>query len=327
MPVASCRMAAEGRSSVSFETIATKWAALKPSARLVIITESARLPLAEKIRLANASYVKEIGLINLTANEPYEEIMRNMTAQDVLLILLTMDGFMNEGYRDIFPPFDKPDGFAGKYVFIRLDIPEASLLAGLHTSLAKVEAIIRTCQTYKSGQQVRVTTEKGTDITMVVDYQELLPYDARLPGGHAFLPPAEISEELVVGSANGVIVADITVGELRFYADLIDLLGFVDEDVKITVKDGLVTDITGGEIARRLQAGLAKQPKALQTLVELGHGLSDLSPTGIIGVDESMNGTCHFGIGNRDPYHVDVVVANPCISIVKENPHVSIYTV
>jgi len=303
---------------MGFQTIATTWAVPDKSARLVIVTEAARMPLAERIRMDNAPYVREISLINLTANEPYEEIMRSMTAYDVLLVLLTADGFMNEGYRDMFPPFDKPDGFMGKYIFIRLDIPEESLLSGLHTSFAKVEGIIRECQNYESGQKLRVTTEKGTDVTVVVDYQKLLPYDARLPGGHAFLPPAEISEELVAGSANGVIVADITVGELRFYVDLIDPLGLVDEEVRVTVQDGFVTDITGGEIARRLQEGLAKQPKVLQTLVELGHGLSDLLPTGIIGVDESMNGTCHFGIGNRDPYHVDVVVANPYISIVED---------
>lgn len=49
-------------------------------------------------------------------------------------------------------------------------------------------------------------------------------------------------------------------------------------------------------------------------VVELGHGLSDIQPTGIIGVDESMNGTCHFGIGTGSPFHLDLVVRNPKIN-------------
>ena len=84
---------------------------------------------------------------------------------------------------------------------------------------------------------------------MQVNSQELLPYHAREPGGSAFLPPAEISEELVHATANGRITADITVGELRFGAELIDPLGIVDSKVSITVENGLVTDITGGAVA------------------------------------------------------------------------------
>lgn len=212
----------------------------------------------------------------------------------------------------------KPSGFVGKYVFIRLDIPEAALLSGLNTRIEKVESIVQKYQRLGSGKKVRVTTERGTDIITQIAGQEVLPYHARLPGGNAFLPPAEISESLEPFSTNGTIVVDITVGEIRFGADLIDPLGIVDSEVRITVRDGLVLDIDGGAIGKRLKAGLDRLDKSLQSLVELGHGLSDLSPTGIIGIDESMNGTCHFGIGNRNPYHVDVVVSNPKIEIISE---------
>jgi leucyl aminopeptidase (aminopeptidase T) len=145
--------------------------------------------------------------------------------------------------------------------------------------------------------------------------QELLPYNACSLGGNAFLPPAEISEELDRSTATGRIVADITVGELRFDAELIDPLGIVDAPVEIVVENGQVVDIRGGEIARRLKAGLDRLDHKLQVVVELGHGLSDLAPTRIIGVDESMNGTCHFGIGGFEPYHVDVVVRDPKIEV------------
>jgi len=296
-------------------TLATTWTSLAETAKILILTEAARMPLAERIKADNQPYAASVMILDI-GTEPYEAAMHSLSPDDLLLVLLTVDGFMQKGYRETFSPFSKPDGCESKYIFIRLDIPEASLLSGLNTAIAKAEHIIRDCEAFTPGKTVRVTTAAGTDITMQVDYQELLPYHARERGGHAFLPPAEISEELVPGSANGVIVADITVGELRFGAALIDSLGLVDEPVRITVEHGLVKNIEGGSIARRLQDGLNRLDKSLQTLVELGHGLSDLTPTGIIGVDESMNGTCHFGIGSRDPYHVDVVVANPTIAIV-----------
>lgn len=298
---------------MDFSTISTTWALLERTAKILIITESERLSIAKKIKADNLPYVSEVEIIDISGGSAYQQEIYRLTENDLLIVLLTTVGFMNKGYRDQFSPFSKPSGFAGKYIFIRLDIPEASLLSGLNTSLDKVESIIRKYQALSSGKKVRVTTGKGTDIVVEIADQELIPYHARSSGGQAFLPPAEISEELVRSSANGTIVVDTTVGELRFGADLIDPLGRVDEHVMITVENGLVVDIAGGQIAERLKNGLNRLDKNLQTLVELGHGLSDLTPTGIIGVDESMNGTCHFGIGNRDPYHVDVVVSNPNI--------------
>ena len=304
---------------MNFSTIATTWAQLKKTAQILIVTEAERLHLAKRLKADNLPYAARVRIIDITKDNACDQAMGRLSEEDLMIVLLTADSFVRKGFGRLFPPFSKPAGFAGKYIFMRLDIPEASLLSGLNTSLEKVEAVIRTYQALNAGEKVRVTTDKGTDITMQIDFQELLPYQACALGGNAFLPPAEISEELVAGSANGVIIVDTTVGELRFGAELIDPLGIVDEQVKLTVQKGLVTDISGGETARRLKAGLDKLDPGLKMLVELGHGLSDMAPTGLIGVDESMNGTCHFGIGNRNPYHVDVVVSDPHIMVISQS--------
>lgn len=302
---------------MDFSTISTVWALLEKSAKILILAEQERVPIAEKMKSDNLSFVSEIEIVDISKSITYEHLMSNLTEKDLLIVLLTMDGFMKKGYRNKLSPFSKPPGLVCKYIFIRLDIPEASLLSGLNTDITKVEAIIQKYKTFSDGKKVRVTSDSGTDITTQIVDQREIPYHARNLGGNAFLPPAEISEELIHDATNGIIVADITVGELRFGADLIDPLGLVDKDVRITVENGLVTDIVGGNIARRLKNGLNQLSKELQIVVELGHGLSDITPTGIIGVDESMNGTCHFGIGNRNPYHVDVVVSNPHIDVLK----------
>jgi leucyl aminopeptidase (aminopeptidase T) len=57
---------------------------------------------------------------------------------------------------------------------------------------------------------------------------------------------------------------------------------------------------------------LWKLPENCRKIVELGIGLSRMTPCGIIGIDESIAGTCHFGFGNGSgndaPIHLDVVV-------------------
>lgn len=298
---------------MDFSTIATRWTNLDRTARVLILTEPERLPLAGRIAKDMAPYAARVEIADVAG----EWALGEFTPSDLLMVLLTVDGFIFKGYNARFSPFSKPAGFAGKYVFFRLDIPEESLRTGLNTEIEKVESIVAACRAFAPGKRVRVTAEGGTDITVGIANQELITYDARALGGIAFLPPAEISEGLDHTVANGRIVADITVGELRFGPELIDLLGIVDAPVEITIENGLVADIRGGDIARRLKAGLDKLDSKLRLVVELGHGLSDLAPTGIIGVDESMNGTCHFGIGNFDPYHVDVVVRNPKFAVLE----------
>ena len=127
---------------MNLSAISTTWALLEKTAKILILTESDRLPLAEKIRIDNLIYVAEVKIIDIGINNTYEQEMMTLTEEDLLIILLTTDGFMSKGYRDKFSPFSKPPGFAGKYIFIRLDIPEGSLLSGLNTDIGKVESII-----------------------------------------------------------------------------------------------------------------------------------------------------------------------------------------
>lgn len=303
---------------MKFNTISTTWANLDKDAKVIIVTESNtdRWELAEKIKHDNQSLVSEIYLFDITAGN-YEKHIYALSENDLLLVMLTMTGFMEKGYRDIFSPFDKPMKLKSKYIFIRLDIPEKALLSGLRTDINKVEGIIADLKPLQKGVKVRVTTDKGMDITTQTKRNEgdSALHHARDLGGNAFLPPTEVSEELLEDSTNGTIVADVTVGEFRINGELIDKLGIVDEPVIIEVINGKVKSVSGGEIAERLKKCFALLPSEHHAVVELGHGLSDIEPTGIIGVDESMNGTCHIGICNRNPYHLDVVIRNPKITV------------
>lgn len=305
---------------MKFDTISGTWANLDKNAKIIIVTEAGtdRWTLAEKIKQDNQSFVSEIDLFDITSDH-YKRQIYSLSENDLLIVMLTISGFMDKGYNGIFSPFDKPANLKSKYIFIRLDIPDKSLLSGLNTDINKVEKIIDELKPLQKGVKVRVTTEKGTDITTCTKRNEHndFQHHARDLSGNAFLPPTEVAEELIEDSTNGTIVVDITVGEFRINGEVIDALGIVDEPVIIDFENGLVKDVRGGDIAERLKKCFALLPAEHHFAVELGHGLSDIEPTGIIGVDESMNGTCHIGICNRNPYHLDAVIQNPKITIVK----------
>lgn len=77
------------------------------------------------------------------------------------------------------------------------------------------------------------------------------------------------------------------------------------------------------DMADRLRHLLAVFPEACRVVAEFGVGLSAGKPTGHIGVDECLRGTCHFGLGdntfyggtNQAPVHLDVVLKAPTIEV------------
>jgi hypothetical protein len=202
-----------------FDAISTTWANLNKDATIIILTEADRWGIAEKIKQDNESLVSEIKLYNVTADD-YKKQVDMLSESDLLIVMLTVKSFM-DGYGEKFSPFTKSPGLKCKYIFIRLDIPEKALLSGLNTDFNKVEKIVADLKAIKNGSKVRVTTDKGMDITTCVNYQEIFAYSARDLGGNAFLPPSEVANDLFEDSTNGTIVADITVGEFRIRGELI----------------------------------------------------------------------------------------------------------
>lgn len=96
-----------GENTVDFSTISTTWALLEKTAKILILTESERLPLATKIRTDNLGNVSEVKIMNISIDHTYEQEMLGLTAEDLLIILLTVDGFIQKGYRSKFSPFTR----------------------------------------------------------------------------------------------------------------------------------------------------------------------------------------------------------------------------
>lgn len=167
------------------------------------------------------------------------------------------------------------------------------------------------------GSNVRVTSEIGTDINLVVEGREghadtglnHKPGDfSNLPAGEAYVAPLE-------GKSSGVVVFD---GSMAGVGKL------TNEVIRVKVKEGFATEITGGQGAERLLSIMTPFGKLAFNLAELGIGTHDKALiTGSVLEDEKAIGTIHIAFGDnksmggtvRVASHLDGVVMKPTVSV------------
>ena len=296
------------------ELLTKKWCHLEDDAYIVIVTDKYMLDLAEEIK-HQAINTCEIIIYDSTIYN-YEKLLE-LSPKDLLIAMFSIDTYIFKGANKEYQPFGKPRDLCAKYAFIRLNITKESLLQGLGTPKNLIYETLDRFSRIKNGSKVHVTNKSGTDIILEIDEFEIWDHEIFEDGGMAFLPPSETPSYIPEGKSNGKIVIDMTVGQLYHYGKLVDWFGLVDQPVTLTIESGLVTDITGGAMAIRLRDRLFSMDPACRKIVELGKGLSRMSPTGNIGVDESILDSCHFGLGNASEcgVHLDLVLSDPVIKV------------
>lgn len=174
---------------------------------------------------------------------------------------------------------------------------------------------IKLAKILEKGSHIRVTAPAGTDISF--DIKGMKPIASKglfhkkgesgnLPTGETYLAPVE-------GTANGVFVVD---GSMAGF-------GLIkNANLRIEVKDGFASKITGGPIAKKLIAMLDKVGKGARNIAEFGIGTNDSAKlSGILLEDEKVMGTIHLALGNNItmggtfnvPIHLDGLVKKPTV--------------
>ena len=244
----------------------------------------------------------------------------NLTSKDLLIVALSIDSFVFKGHNKYFSPFSKPQNLLGKYVFIRLDITSKSLMEGLNTPLEDFEEVYNQYQSIPKNSRLCVKNKSGTDLEFKINEFKTCSHRIFAESDKAFLPPSELEAGIKLGTANGKVVIDCTIGQINQYGKWLGMFGLIKEPVILKIKDSYVTDIIGNEELKKILFSLELE---CRMLVEFGKGLSKMTPTGIIGIDESIIDTCHFGIGdglgfginNEASIHLDVVIHQPKVEI------------
>ncbi|WP_348612187.1 aminopeptidase [Halobaculum rarum] len=165
-----------------------------------------------------------------------------------------------------------------------------------------------------AADEIRVTTEPGTDITFEPGDREFLSDtgDVSEPGSFSNLPAGEVfvSPE----DANGTYVVD---GTMMPYGLL------EGRELRFEVEDGFVTDISDDEVREQVEAAAEEVGEDAYNLAELGIG-TNVGVTDLVGsvlLDEKAAGTVHIAIGDDAgiggdtdaPLHLDGIVTEPTV--------------
>lgn len=295
-----------------------KWSGIDETSKIFIITDSSQKYIADSIK---AEGIYNVQIAFFTKDDKFFDLLKSLKSSDLIIILLSINTYMESGVNAYFTAFGKPDWISAKYIFIRLDISKESLYQGLSTGKELVYGKIEEMNRFDFSKTITVTSKSGTDISFKTRPFTTCSHEITEDGGIAFLPPSEISSDIISDTANGKIVVDMTVGQLYHFGKLIGYFGLAPEPVTIIVKDGFIVDIDGGGMAVELKEKLFHLPAGCRKIVELGQGLSKMEPTGLIGVDESIIDSCHFGFGDGGECgtHLDMVIHNPAIKQIGEN--------
>lgn len=168
------------------------------------------------------------------------------------------------------------------------------------------------------GRTIRMTAAGGTDLTAEITGRPI-QYETGLfrePGQFAALPNSELNISPVEGTAEGVIVGDVRLmgyGVIR------------EEPVSITVKEGVVTGVTGGKAADYLWETLRSfKDLSAYNLAEFAVGLNPASRSYATNLEDlGRRGFGHNGIGSNyaiggsvaAPCHIDVIYAEATLEI------------
>ena len=201
----------------------------------------------------------------------------------------------------------------------------------------------RSCATLKkafdTAGKVRITSKKGTDLVLGLRGRKAFTDDGNSskPGAGGNLPAGEMFISPELGAGEGTVIYDGCISSDKGVI-------LIKTQVRVTVKNNLVTNITGGREASLLRATLGRAETAtrhfakegritradltdylrnIYNLGELGIGLNEKARiVGNMLEDEKVFRTCHIAIGsNYDEdakalIHLDGLVRNPTIELI-----------
>ena len=193
-------------------------------------------------------------------------------------------------------------------------ITEEIMIRGLNADYKKISLLtIKLKEILDNVNTVRVTSAKGTDITMDITGRRAIPSkglfhqkgeSGNLPTGEAFIAPLE-------GKSNGIFFVDGSMAGIGVIKG---------KPIRIEVKDGLAVKIEGDSQAKKLNSIIERYGDLGRNIAEFGIGTNDkVKLSGLLLEDEKVLGTIHIALGDNKsmggkinvPVHLDGVIKKP----------------
>ena len=311
--------AAPGRVREGADLLLMRCGRLRAGERVVIVCDAGTRPLGRLLRSraeqrTDAVRLVEIPPLRMHGDEPPRRAAQAMAASELCIGITAKSMAHTQARR-------RATAGGARY----LSLPDYSETLFADGSLradyeGRAETARRLGALFTAGRRVRVTSAKGTDVTLDITGRtaNCCPGYVDGPGQLGSPPDIEVNVSPIETSAEGRVVVD---GSIPYPG-----LGLLRRPVTLTVKRGRIIRMDGEAkviaALRRLFAS-ARSPKAY-VLAECGVGLNDrASLTGVMLTDEGAAGTMHFGFGsnatvggkNRVAFHLDFVFQSPTLEI------------
>ena len=281
----------------------------KAGESVLIVTDAPLRPIGFALRQAAKDLGHDVMLLEILPRqtngaEPPPQVAHLMTMVDVVLCPTSKSLTHTEARRAATA--------AGARVGTLPGVTEAIMVRCMNADYQRIaDRTHRLCATMADIAVIRVRAGGGTDITLPVKGRQPIASTGlftkrgqfgNLPTGEAYLAPLE-------GQSNGVVVVDGSMAGV----------GVVTKPIRIVVRDGQATDITGGPEAAQLIALLEPHGRAGRNLAEFGIGTNDRAQlSGVILEDEKVMGTIHIAFGDNKSMGGTVRVASHLDGLVKQ---------
>jgi len=284
----------------------------KPNEKVLIVTDEPLRNIGYSLWRAAKELGAEVILIEMlprktNGEEPPAEVAELMKMADVVLCPTSKSLTHTDARRNA--------SAAGARIATLPGVDEEIMIRCMNADYNKIaDRTFKICAMMEKTETIHVTTSLGTNITMPIKGRKAHASSGlfrekglwgNLPTGESYLAPLE-------GLSNGVVIVDGSMASV----------GMVNTPIKIIVKDGYATEITGGDEAKRLRELLEPHGKDAYTVAEFGIGTNDKATlTGKILEDEKVMGTIHIAFGDNKSMGGSVRVASHLDGLIK-NPNV-----
>ncbi len=299
---------------VAGQNVMQQCLAVKPNEKVLIITDPQKQKLEAAIFFETAkNYTNQVELISFAdmtgnAQEPPKEIAKKMAQSDVALLVTTYSLSHTQARKNACQK--------GTRIASMPDITQDMIVRTLSSDYSQIaQTSQKIAKILTQGKKVNINAPGGTDLKLSINNRQAIadtgfftqPGDfGNLPAGEAFIAPLEKQTQ-------GIIVFD------GAFADIV-----LDKPIKIIVKNGQATSITGGQAAQKLVKLVNQISSKARIIGELGIGTNPkakLSPNVLEA--EKVYGTCHLALGNNATFggtnsvsfHSDGIIKNPTVTI------------
>ena len=257
--------------------------------------------------MGNEVLLMEILPLRSNGEEPPEQVAELMKMVDVVLCPMSKSLTHTDARRAA--------SAKGVRIATLPNVTEEVMVRCMNADYHRIaERTYKLCELLDKTRVVQVQSPSGTDIILPKEGRKTYAssglfrqkgQSGNLPTGEAYLAPLE-------GESQGVVVVDGSIA----------MIGVVQEPVRITIKDGYATEITGGREAEEFIELLQPHGKDARNVAEFGIGTNEKAIlSGLILEDEKVMGTIHIAFGDnksmggsvRVASHLDGLVTSPTV--------------